>query len=59
MVRLKITYETDQELNDILQILKKKTVKTKIPENQKGRFRKAYIFIGETEKDFLQRSIDK
>ena len=59
MVRLKITYETDQELNDILQILKKKTVKTKIPENQKGRFRKAYIFIAETEKDFLQRSIDK
>ena len=55
MVRLKITYETDQELNDILKIIKKKTVKTKIPENQKGRFRKAYIFIAETEKDFFAK----
>jgi len=46
-VKIKVSYETSQELARVLKVLKLITSTYKIAKSQEGRFKKAYISIKE------------
>lgn len=46
-VKIKIFYENDRELEEIKKSLQNKIEQCKIPKNQTGKFKKAYIKINE------------
>lgn len=45
MIKLKVSYENEEELKHFLLIIKDKTKNIKISKNNDGRFKKAYIII--------------
>lgn len=47
-VKIKIFYENDRELEEIKKSLQNKIEQCKIPKNQTGKFKKAYIKINAT-----------
>lgn len=52
MVRIKISYERQEELQAVLKSIRGTPVRIKVPKQQKGRFKRAYITIGsQTEHD--------
>lgn len=46
-VKIKIFYENDRELEEIKKSLQNKIEQCKIPKNQTGKFKKAYMKINE------------
>ena len=47
MIKLKVSYEQDEELKKLLALLNGKKFKIKEPVQQSGRFRKVYIELKE------------
>ena len=47
-VKMSLSFETDQELQEALNLLKPRLLKVKIPSKQNGKYRKAYLFLKET-----------
>lgn len=45
MIKIKVSYETQEELRQLLQKLHPSVNKCKIPRQQSGKFKKAYIEI--------------
>ena len=45
MVKIKVSYEADRELRELVQILRSVLVECKISKNNKGKYKKAYISI--------------
>lgn len=45
MVKIRISYEYPEELQEILKELKKSNVLIKIPKQQNGRFKKVYLEV--------------
>lgn len=45
MIKIKISYENEEELEKFLQLVKDKTAKVKISRNSNGQFKKAYIVM--------------
>lgn len=45
MVRIKISYERQEELQAVLKSIRGTPVHIKVPKQQKGRFKRAYITI--------------
>ena len=54
-VQIKVSYETEAELRDIVQRLQRPGMKVKQAE-QKGQYRRAYIRIGESTVDDSKNS---
>lgn len=44
-VKIKVSYENEQELRKVLELLKVRENNCKPSKNQEGRYKKAYIFI--------------
>lgn len=47
MVKIKISYSTDQELQGVVKLLSPALESCKISRNKEGRYKKAYIFLQE------------
>ena len=47
MIKLKVSYETEQELADFLKGIRHNVGKIKVSTEQKGRYKRAYIDIHE------------
>ena len=47
MIKIKVSYEKDEELNKFLLLIQDKTNKIKLSKNEKGRYKKAYIIMKE------------
>lgn len=47
-VKMTLSFETDQELQEALELLRPRLSKVKVPSKQSGKFKKAYIFLKET-----------
>lgn len=45
MIKIKISYENDEELKKFLSLIQDKTDKIKLSKNVKGQYKKAYITI--------------
>ena len=45
MVKLKVSYEKDEELIALKKVLRGKVEKMKISKNNEGQYKKAYIFL--------------
>lgn len=45
MLKLKVQYDTDAELEKLKRVLGKNIVKLHIPKENKGRFKRAFIFF--------------
>ena len=45
MIKIKVSYEADRELRELVQILRSVLVECKISKNNKGKYKKAYISI--------------
>lgn len=43
MIKLKVSYEHEDELKRLLELLRGKRIKIKAPRQQPGKFRKVYI----------------
>lgn len=46
-IKLTLSYETDEELEEARKLLEQKILDIKVSKNQKGKYRKAYIFLKE------------
>ena len=44
-VKLTLSYETNKEFEEAKKLLEQKILSIKIPKNQSGKYRKAYIFL--------------
>jgi hypothetical protein len=47
MIKIKVSYENEQELKNFIQLIQKHTKKVKISKNDKGQYKKAYITMKE------------
>ncbi len=45
MIKIKVSYENDEELQKVLLLLQDKAKHIKISKNNEGRFKKAYITL--------------
>lgn len=45
MIKIKVSYESDEELKNFLSLLQDKASKIKQSKNNEGKFKKAYITI--------------
>jgi len=43
MIKLKVSYENEEELKKFLSLIQKKIDKIKVSKNNKGQYKKAYI----------------
>lgn len=44
-VKIKISYENERELKEVIALLKSKITDYKLSKNQEGRYKKAYIYL--------------
>lgn len=44
-IRITVNFRTEEELERILELVRKKMIRYKIPAGQKGEYKRAYIFI--------------
>ena len=47
MIKIKVSYENEKELNEFLNLIYCKIKKIKIMHNSKGKYKKAYVIIKE------------
>lgn len=47
MVKIKVSYNSDQELEKVVKLLSPALESCKISRNKEGRYKKAYIFLKE------------
>lgn len=45
MIKIKVSYNTDYELQDVVRLLTPALVECRMSKNKDGRFKKAYILI--------------
>lgn len=50
MIKIKVSFERQQELETVLKVLEPITLSCKIPKTNEGRFKKAYINVREPTK---------
>ena len=44
-IKITVSYETEKELEEIKEIVKHKMITCKVPKNQRGQYKKAYLFL--------------
>lgn len=50
MIKIKVSFERQQELETVLKVLEPITLSCKVPKTNEGRFKKAYINVREPTK---------
>lgn len=45
MIKMTVSYDTEEELNYIIKTLENKTISYKVPKKQSGKFKKAYFIL--------------
>lgn len=44
-IKITVSYETEKELEEIKKIVRGKMITCKVPKNQRGPYKKAYLFL--------------